>query len=188
MPIEPTVLPNDIINNTTPREGANKNNAAKVKYVDLIKEKANLHQENGSSAHAIPVKHLSYVNGVPRVTWTEEEVNKINVIENPQYAIIGKLSYGWPNLEDLRIQIPKQCKIKGDCRIGLLRNRHILIRLSHMEYFVNIMSKNMYYIVAKYGIAYQMRPLIYDAKFKSEEKTTQAMAWISFPELFPTFL
>jgi len=32
-----------------------------------------------------------------------------------------------------------------------------------------------------------MKPLIYDAKFKVEEETTQAMAWISFPDLKPTF-
>ncbi|XP_049364228.1 uncharacterized protein LOC125828976 [Solanum verrucosum] len=32
-----------------------------------------------------------------------------------------------------------------------------------------------------------MRPLIYDAKFNVDEETTQAMAWISFPDLKPTF-
>uniref|UniRef100_A0A0V0GP10 Putative ovule protein n=1 Tax=Solanum chacoense TaxID=4108 RepID=A0A0V0GP10_SOLCH len=28
-----------------------------------------------------------------------------------------------------------------------------------------------------------MRPLIYEVKFNAEKETTQAMAWISFPEL-----
>lgn len=32
-----------------------------------------------------------------------------------------------------------------------------------------------------------MRPLIYDAKFKQEKEPTQAMAWISSPDLLPTF-
>lgn len=32
-----------------------------------------------------------------------------------------------------------------------------------------------------------MRPLIYDAKFKVEEETPKAMAWISFPNLLPTY-
>ncbi|KAG5576187.1 hypothetical protein H5410_056321 [Solanum commersonii] len=72
----------------------------------------------------------------------EEEVEKMNIMENLQLAVVGKFSYGWPELEELRIQIPKQCGIKGDCRIGLLRNRHILIRLNRMEDFVNIMAKN----------------------------------------------
>ncbi|KAH0706171.1 hypothetical protein KY285_010690 [Solanum tuberosum] len=50
-----------------------------------------------------------------------------------------------------------------------------------------MMSKNSYYITGKDGTAYQMRPVIYDAKFKVDEETTQAMAWISFPDLWPTF-
>lgn len=56
-----------------------------------------------------------------------------------------------------------------------------------MEDFVNMMAENVYYIVVKDGVAYQMRPLIYDTKFKVEEETTQAMAWISFPNLLPTY-
>ncbi|KAG5631191.1 hypothetical protein H5410_002908 [Solanum commersonii] len=105
----------------------------------------------------------------------------------PFGTMIGKFSYGWPDLEDLRNQIPKQCKIKGECKIGLLRHRHILMRFNLMEDFVNILSKNPYYIMGKDGIAYQMRPFIYDANFKPGEETTQTMAWISFPDLLPTF-
>ncbi|KAF3650767.1 hypothetical protein FXO38_16986 [Capsicum annuum] len=41
--------------------------------------------------------------------------------------------------------------------------------------------------MVKDGYAYEMQPLIYDSKFKSEEETTQAMAWISFTDLLPTF-
>lgn len=49
------------------------------------------------------------------------------------------------------------------------------------------MTKIFYYIMAKNGYAYHMRPLIYDTKFKREEETTQAMAGISLPNLLPTF-
>lgn len=56
-----------------------------------------------------------------------------------------------------------------------------------MEDFINIMSKNVYYITAKDGLAYQLRPLIYDTNFNPDEETTQAIAWISFPYLLPTF-
>lgn len=135
----------------------------------------------------IPIKNLSYINGVPRVMWTEEEVDRMNTIENLQYTVVGKFSYGWPELEDLRTQIPKQCHVKGECKIDLLRNRHILMRFSLMEDFVNMMAKNAYYIIAKDGYAYQMHPLTYDANFTVEEETTQVMTWISFPELKPTF-
>lgn len=32
-----------------------------------------------------------------------------------------------------------------------------------------------------------MRPLIYNSDFKVEEETTQAIAWISFPNLLSTY-
>lgn len=47
--------------------------------------------------------------------------------------------------------------------------RHKLI-----EEFMNVMEKNVYYINDKDGYSYQMRLLIYDAKFKMEEKKTQS--------------
>ncbi|KAF3645599.1 hypothetical protein FXO37_20878 [Capsicum annuum] len=127
------------------------------------------------------------VNGIPRVMWMEKEVERMNIIKEFQYVIIGKFSYGWPDLDDLRIQLPKQLSIKGDCKIGLLRNHHILMRFDQMEDFINVLSKKIYYINAKDGYSYQIRPLIYDTKFKVEEKTTQTMAWISFPNLKPIF-
>lgn len=135
----------------------------------------------------ILIKQVSYNNRVPRIVWTEKEVDRMNIIENLQYAVVGKFSYGWPDLDELRIQIPKQCNVKGDCKIGLLRKRHILIRFTREEDFINMISKPAYYILSKDGYSYMMRPLIYDAKFNAEEETTQAMAWISFPKLRPTF-
>ncbi|KAG5630299.1 hypothetical protein H5410_002016 [Solanum commersonii] len=79
-----------------------------------------------STVKPILIKSLSYIEGVPRVVWTVEEVDRMNIIENLQYAVIGKFSYGWPKIEEVRIHIPKQCNVKGECKIGSLWNRHIL--------------------------------------------------------------
>ncbi|KAM3305944.1 hypothetical protein P3S67_012813 [Capsicum chacoense] len=49
------------------------------------------------------------------------------------------------------------------------------MRFDRVEDFVNVMSKSVYYINAKDGYVYQMRPFIYDAKFKSNEETTQVI-------------
>ncbi|PHT42738.1 hypothetical protein CQW23_16763 [Capsicum baccatum] len=89
--------------------------------------------------------------------------------EELQFTFIGKFLYGLPELDDLRIQIPKQLNAKGDYTIGFLRNHHILMRFEPMENFVNVMAKSMYYIIAKDGYPYQMRSLIYDAKFKIDK-------------------
>ncbi|PHU25145.1 hypothetical protein BC332_03477 [Capsicum chinense] len=55
------------------------------------------------------------------------------------------------------------------------------------EYFISVMSKSVYYINVKDDYSYQMHPFIYYAKFKSNEEITQTMAWISFPNLKPTY-
>ncbi|KAH0722504.1 hypothetical protein KY289_005548 [Solanum tuberosum] len=55
-----------------------------------------------------------------------------------------------------------------------------------MEDYIKLLSKTSYYVIAKDGIAYQMRPFIYDANFKPSEETTKATTWICFPDLLPT--
>lgn len=134
------------------------------------------------------MKKTSDINCIPRITWTENEV-KANE-HHWNLAICGdrEVFLWWPEIDDLLIQISKQWNVKGGCKIGLLRNRHILMRFELFEDFGNMMSKNSYYITGKDGTAYQMRPLICDAKFKVDEEMTQAMAWISFSDLWPTFL
>ncbi|KAH0672430.1 hypothetical protein KY290_024672 [Solanum tuberosum] len=137
----------------------------------------------------IALKEVIYVEGIPRIQWTEAEVDTMNKIENLQYAVVGKFTYDVADLEELRLIIPKQCNIKGDYQIGLiLRNKHILIRLTQHADFVNLISKGAYYIECNDGYSYLMRTLIYDAHFKINEETTMAMAWISFPNLLPTFV
>ncbi|KAG5580810.1 hypothetical protein H5410_051437, partial [Solanum commersonii] len=101
---------------------------------------------------------VEYHNGIPRVSWTEDEVNRMKVIELVQFAIVRNFSNVWLELEDLRNVIPRQCDIKGECKIGLL-----------------------------HGYSYPMRPLIYDAKFRVDEETTQVMAsYLLFD--FPKFV
>lgn len=42
-------------------------------------------------------------------------------------------------------------------------------------------------MLAKNEYSYSIRSSIYDEKFKVDDETTQAMAWISFPDLKPTY-
>ncbi|KAG5598677.1 hypothetical protein H5410_030047 [Solanum commersonii] len=138
-------------------------------------------------ADPIPMKLITFIHGEPRIIWTAAEVECMNILENLQYAVVRKFSYGWPDMEELRKLIPSQCGIKGECQIGFFRNRHVLIRLTLMEDFVNLTSRDAYFITDKKGYSYQMRPLIYDSPFKVDEETTKAMTWISFPNLLPTY-
>ncbi|KAK4737150.1 hypothetical protein R3W88_000847 [Solanum pinnatisectum] len=111
----------------------------------------------------------------------------MNQIERLQYAVIGKFTFEWADLDELRKIIPQQCEVKGSCQIGLFRSKHILIRLSKEEDFVNLISKGVFYLTCKDGYSYLMCTLIYDSKFKVNEETSMVMAWIPFPNLLPTF-
>lgn len=90
-------------------------------------------------------------------------------------------------MQELRRIILAQCGVKGECNIGLLRDRHVLIRLTLWQDFIDFTLKSAYYVKSKDGYEYQMRTLIYDAKFKAGEETPKAIAWILFPSLLPTY-
>ncbi|KAG5629052.1 hypothetical protein H5410_000769 [Solanum commersonii] len=102
----------------------------------------------------INVKPITLLHGEPYLRWTEFVVSKMNTIENLQHAIVGKFSYGWPDLDKLLTSIPAQCNIKGDFQIGYFQNRHILIQLALKDDFINLASKPAYYIKAKDGATY----------------------------------
>lgn len=90
-------------------------------------------------------------------------------------------------LNEIRRIVPIQCGIKGECTIGYLRDRHVLIRFTLWQNFIEFSSKSVYYVKDKADNEYQLRTLIYDAKFKAGEETPKVMAWISFPNLLPTY-
>ncbi|KAK4726324.1 hypothetical protein R3W88_031241 [Solanum pinnatisectum] len=106
--------------------------------------------------------------------------------ENLEYAVIGKFSYGWSAIQDLRKLIPKQCELKGECNIGLLSNRHVLIRATLLEDYADLLSKSAFYITQRNGL-FPMRTWKWDSMFNPEEETSTTIAWISFPSLPPNF-
>lgn len=110
----------------------------------------------------------------------------MTVNENLEFAIIEKFSYGWPDLQELRRLIPKQCEMKGECKIGILCNRQILIRASLMEDYVHLLSKPTFYISWK-NKSFSMRTFKWDPMFKAEQETITAVAQISFPSQSPNF-
>ncbi|KAH0636615.1 hypothetical protein KY289_036530 [Solanum tuberosum] len=51
-----------------------------------------------SAIKPIPLKLLTYLHGEPQVIWEQKEVNQMIINENLEYAVIGKFSYGWPDI------------------------------------------------------------------------------------------
>lgn len=103
------------------------------------------------TAESISRKEVTMVEGVPHIKWTEKEVDRMNQIENLQFTVIGKFTYEWTDLDELRRIIPQQCEIKGGCQIRFFRSKHTLIRLTLQEDFINLISKGALYITCKDG-------------------------------------
>ncbi|XP_049359160.1 uncharacterized protein LOC125823817 [Solanum verrucosum] len=134
----------------------------------------------------VPIKPSSLLHGEPKVIWEEEKVCQMIVNEDLEYAVVGKFSYRWPDIQELRKIIPKQCELKGDVNIGLLCNRYVLIWASRMEDYVNLLSKPIFYIAHR-NWYYPMRTFKWDPFFDPLEEMSIAVAWISLPVLPPNF-
>ncbi|XP_059302334.1 uncharacterized protein LOC132054308 [Lycium ferocissimum] len=134
----------------------------------------------------LPMEKVTYLHGEPMVVWDEEEIEKMIIKGKLQYDVIGKISYGWPDVKDLRTLIPKQCGLKGECITGLLSNRYVLIRAPSLEDYVTLLSKPAYYITHK-NWSYPMCTFKWDPWFDPDEETKIAIAWISFPSLPPNY-
>lgn len=115
----------------------------KISYVDTLKPAKPQYK-------SIPLKQIAYLHGEPRIVWKEEEVEQMIINEDWQFVVIGKFSYGWLNIHDLRRLIPKQCDLKGEVNIGLLSNRHILIRGIRMDDYVHLLSKPKFFVTHNY--------------------------------------
>ncbi|KAF3639083.1 hypothetical protein FXO37_24110 [Capsicum annuum] len=133
---------------------------------------------------SIPFKPLTYFHREPPVIWEEDKVSQMIVNEDLEFTVVGKFSYGWPDIQELRKLIPKQCELKGDVNIGLLCSSYVLLRASRMEDDVDLLSKPIFYINYR---NYPMRTLKWDPLFDPEEETSIAIAWISLPALPPIF-
>ncbi|KAG5579777.1 hypothetical protein H5410_050404 [Solanum commersonii] len=134
----------------------------------------------------LPLKPITYLHGEPKIAWEEEEVEQMIINGKLHYVVIGKFSYGWPEIQDLRRLIQKQCELKWKVNIGLLR-LYILIRASLLQDCVNLLSKPQFYITHNYWLD-PMRILKWKSNFDLEEDTTTAIVWISLSTLPPNFL
>lgn len=121
----------------------NTNMEATKNYASLFKEVIS------KAAKPISMKPITYLHGEPRIVWEEVEVMQMIQKENLQFAMIGKFSYGMPEIKELRKIIPTQCELEEDCNIGVLGIRHVLIRASNMEDYVKLLSKPIIYLMDK---------------------------------------
>ncbi|KAG5577076.1 hypothetical protein H5410_057210 [Solanum commersonii] len=168
---------------------------------------ANTIKPNKPVHKPIPMKQITYLHGEPRVIREEDEVDQMIVNEDLQYAVIGKFSYGWQEIQDLRRLILKQCKLKGEMMALLLKKGSIhaidgkypdkisdsdkekiegdALSVIQRSLTPNILCENTEcWGYHKNGHFERECPM---SKSKEKEETSIAIAWISFPSLPPNF-
>ncbi|KAG5587938.1 hypothetical protein H5410_048372 [Solanum commersonii] len=113
------------------------------KFTDIIQGHSYSGKEKiVGDVQPIPMKKPNLIGGIPTINWSASEIQRMNILENLQYAVVGKFSYGAPDINEIRDLIPKQCGLSGSCQIVLLRNRHVMIRCDRMEDYIKILLKN----------------------------------------------
>ncbi|KAG5575269.1 hypothetical protein H5410_055403 [Solanum commersonii] len=55
-------------------------------------------------SHYSLIRDITLVEGIPQIKWTEEEVDKMNQIEELQFALVGKFTHEWKDLEECRMR------------------------------------------------------------------------------------
>ncbi|KAK4355058.1 hypothetical protein RND71_024029 [Anisodus tanguticus] len=134
----------------------------------------------------ISPKPIQYLHGEPTFQFSEQELEVTIHHQELQHSVVGKFSHGWPEIHYLRTEIPKQCELKAEVKIGLLCNRHVLIRCSLFEDYVTLMSKPCF-LIQENRKYHPMRTFKWEPWFNAEEESTIAHTWISFPGLAPNF-
>lgn len=113
-----------------------------------------------------------------------DEIQQFSVEEGLNQAMLMKLSFTHPSVHELCKLIPKQRGFKGNCRIGQLEHKRMLIRFDLYEEYVHVSSRSIGYIHFN-GDDYQYRLFPWTLLFNPKEETSRAWVWISLPGLPP---
>ncbi|KAG5608464.1 hypothetical protein H5410_019745 [Solanum commersonii] len=88
---------------------------AMIQYGSLLKSKT-------ITPTVVAAKPVIMLHGEPSITWKASKVRSLIIKENLQYVIIGKFSYGKPDVTELRKTTPGQCSIKRNATYKAMPN------------------------------------------------------------------
>ncbi|WMV10680.1 hypothetical protein MTR67_004065 [Solanum verrucosum] len=129
-------------------------------------------------------KSIEIIHGGPTIMFSMEERQDFMIEERLHQAVVFKLSHGAPDLKVLRSILPKHLGTKGNCLIGLLAPRQILLRFDQYEDYVLALSRSVNYLLYN-GEKHQCRIFPWSIGYNPTEETTLAVVWISLPNLSP---
>jgi len=129
----------------------------------------------GSSASTPSLGKISTFKGEPALLISRQELQLLS--EPYKNALVGKFSMGRPSMEVLR-QFIVSLGLKGDCPVGLLDDKHVLLRPMLEEDFTRLWFRHTWYIQSK-----PMTISKWTIDFRPNQESSLAPVWVSFPEL-----
>ncbi|KAG5612387.1 hypothetical protein H5410_023668 [Solanum commersonii] len=124
------------------------------------------------------IKSIEIIHGEPTITFSMEERQDFMIEEGLHQAVVFKLSHGAPDLNVLRSILPKHLGTKGNCLIGLLAPRQILLRFDLYEDYVLALSRSVNYLLYN-GEEHQCRVFPWSIGYNPKEETTLNL-WFGF--------
>nr|XP_027109270.1 uncharacterized protein LOC113729143 [Coffea arabica] len=121
------------------------------------------------------VKPAAQFKGEPAVMFSEEDIAKLAAPF--QFAVVGKFSHGRPNLDAIRKSFTT-IGFTSSFTVGLLNQRHILIRFCLEEDYLRCWTKGWWSIAD-----FPMRTFKWTPEFKVTSESTHAPVWVALEHL-----
>ncbi|XP_070002141.1 uncharacterized protein [Nicotiana sylvestris] len=142
------------------------------------------HKQSVAPLTKMTLKPFEIVHGIPTIQFSLEEREEFAKEEGLHQAVIIKLSSDALNLQVLRNNLPKIIGIKGNCLLGSLAQRQLLIRCDQYEDYVCCLARSVNYFQHN-GKEHQYRVFPWTVGYNPKEETSKAAVWISLPNLSP---
>ncbi|KAM7462626.1 hypothetical protein LguiA_030747 [Lonicera macranthoides] len=137
---------------------------------------------SGNRAESIDLKEPSVYRGEPAVIFSEADILSLSFSSPFKFALVGKFSHGCPALSDIR-KVLESFDPKAPFTVGLMDNKHILMRFNHEDDFHRIWLREQWFVMR-----FPMRVFKWTYEFRIDAESALAPVWVSFPLLPINFL
>ena len=118
---------------------------------------------------------ISSFRGEPALRLTRQEIATLS--EPFQNALMGRFSYSRPSMEIIRRFITS-LGLKGDCAVGLLDPKHVLLRPTLEEDYARLFARRIWYVRSS-----PMSISKWSLEFKANQELAAAPVWVALPDL-----
>ncbi|XP_027124270.2 uncharacterized protein [Coffea arabica] len=127
------------------------------------------------SSSSSGIGHLSTYKGEPSLVISRQDM--LQIAAPYSNALVGRFAVGRPSMEIIRKFIVS-LGLKGECPIGLLDSKHILLRPSVEEDYTRLWCRKSWYI-GKFHMSLSK----WTIDFKPGAESSIAPVWVNFPGL-----